>query len=149
MALFDTRIAVYRRQMIAPETAPPFHILIIDDELEFTAICGLILAPVGCVVTTAPDGNAALEKLRAGGPLPDLILLDLGMPGVNGWEFRKQQLRCPVLRVVPTVVLTAFDANREQLEDLGILTVLEKPITLEQLKGLVVVAGEVSAQRCG
>ena len=65
------------------------------------------LAEEGLDVRVAGDGWAALELLRQG-LRPDVIVLDLVMPRLNGWEFRQKQLDDPALRTIPTVVTTTW-----------------------------------------
>jgi CheY-like chemotaxis protein len=60
----------------------------------------------------AADGNAALEMLR-GGERPGLIVLDLAMPGMNGWDFVVETERDGALREIPIAIVTALDAADE------------------------------------
>ena len=70
----------------------------------------LLLSSSGYETMNARDGYEALQKMRH--RLPCLVLLDLQMPRMDGWEFREQQLRDPVLSQVPVICITAFyDAN--------------------------------------
>src|SRR4051812_4876455 len=69
-------------------------------------------------VRCAAHGEEALQYLR-GNPAPDLILLDLMMPVLSGWEFRRQQLQEPALSNIPVVVLTALGDYGAVADDLG------------------------------
>ena len=99
----------------------------------------------GIRVVEARDGLDALECLRAAPTLPELILLDLMMPRMNGLELRQALLEVEAWAAIPVVVVTA-DANaRKKLERLAIQGFLQKPATLDQLYGAVARALEAVA----
>ena len=75
---------------------------------------------------TPPTGNRGLKSL-AEQSLPDLILLDLMMPNMNGWQFREAQLRDPRLAAIPVVVLSA---TGERSRPIDAARILRKPVTL-------------------
>jgi CheY-like chemotaxis protein len=79
------------------------HILIVDDDSDTREGLSLAMEAAGYSVRTARDGVEALKVLRQ--CRPDLILLDLVMPTMDGWTFRMQQLRDPALADIPVVVL--------------------------------------------
>jgi CheY-like chemotaxis protein len=109
-------------------TRPVHHpILIVDDDTDVREVLGELLADEGYETRMCPNGRAALDMLR-GGARPRLILLDLMMPVMDGWQFRAEQLRDAALRNIPVVVMTASRGiNRE---DLGDAEVLQKPVGL-------------------
>ena len=80
-------------------------VLIVDDEPNIRRMVGALLAAEGYEVRDAPDGASALT--RAVESEPDVLLLDLMMPEMSGWEFREEQLRDEMLRSIPVVVMTA------------------------------------------
>jgi CheY-like chemotaxis protein len=82
----------------------------------------------------ASNGRQALEYLQTGKPTC-LILLDLMMPVMNGWEFRKQQLRDAAIASIPVVVLSAHDSGERA--DLSPDGFLRKPIDAEELLSTV------------
>ena len=91
-----------------------------------------MLAARGYEVVSAEDGRAALEHLREG-RRPDVILLDLMMPGMNGWQFREEQRSDPKLASIPVVVITATrNVRRIQADE-----VVHKPIKPEHLLHVV------------
>ena len=105
----------------------PHPILIVDDDTDVREVLGELLADEGYETSMCPNGLAALDMLR-GGARPRLILLDLMMPVMDGWQFRAEQLRDAALRNIPVVVMTASRGiNRE---DLGDAEVLQKPVGL-------------------
>lgn len=99
-----------------------------DDEALRESICEL-LEDEGYQALGMARGAAALDRLRADGQKPNLILLDLMMPGMNGWDFRKEQLQDPSLAAIPVVVMTASRELRGITAD----EVVFKPVKREAL----------------
>lgn len=93
-----------------------------------------MLALEGFRAETAVNGRDALEYLSRG-DIPEVILLDLMMPVMDGWEFRRQQQMNPVLAPLPVVVLSALDAGRAA--DLSGTAYLKKPLDFDRLLALV------------
>lgn len=114
-------------------------ILIVDDEPAIAEVMGFALRDEGYDVATAHDGEAALEFLRAG-PSPCLAIMDLMMPGMNGWELRDAMLAEPELADIPVVILSAFAAG--DMADLRPAAVIQKPFQLDHVL-------EVVARHCG
>jgi two-component system, chemotaxis family, chemotaxis protein CheY len=86
----------------------------------------------GFEVVWARDGAEGLEVLRDLDPRPVLILLDLMMPGVDGYEFRARQRADARLAAIPVLVLTADNMLRQQGTELG-ASVLPKPFGVSEL----------------
>lgn len=82
-------------------------ILIVDDDSDVRRSLSDFLEDEGYAVAAAPNGRIALDLMRGGGVRPAVILLDLMMPGMDGWDFRQAQLEDPALASVPVVVVTA------------------------------------------
>ena len=78
-------------------------ILVIDDNLDTNEALARLLASRGYRVVPAFDGHQALDYLRRGGK-PSLIVLDIHMPGIDGQEFRAEQLADPALARIPVIV---------------------------------------------
>ena len=113
------------------------RILVIDDEPMVREAVGRMLVAEGYVVDHANDGVAALALLDA--DPPDVILLDLMMPGMNGRQF------LTVLREgrgsdIPVVVMTAVHGLAQRAVDLGATDVVEKPFDLDELLNKVALA---------
>ena len=106
-------------------------ILVVDDEAAIAEVIGSVLEDEGYAVTTATDGEGALEILRRQSSPPCMAILDLMMPGMNGWELREEMLRDPVLRAVPVVILSAFTAG--DMGSLQSVAVVPKPFDLAQI----------------
>lgn len=96
-------------------------ILLVDDNSDILEVVRVILENEGYVVATAGNGADALAQLRAG-LVPRLIILDLTMPVMDGWEFRGHQLADPALRDIPTIVHSAVGSVRR--ESVGALEVV-------------------------
>ncbi len=85
----------------------------------------------------AADGKAALRSLRAARRKPPcVILLDVHMPVMDGWEFRKQQLRDSALAMIPVVMFTA-DHDRARAHELGVSEFLQKPADVDAVLAAV------------
>jgi len=93
-----------------------------------------LLTLEGFVATTVSNGREALDYLRQG-DRPDIILLDLMMPVMDGWEFRRKQQSDPALAAVPVVVLSALDHRRAA--DVDAVAFLKKPLDFDRLLELV------------
>jgi CheY-like chemotaxis protein len=112
-------------------SSPPQTILVAEDDTNYRESLILFLQQRGYIVRTAVNGQEALNLLVAG-PSPDLILLDLMMPVMDGWEVRRQQLANPSVARIPVVVLTAI-GEAEQPDCLGDVGYLHKPIDPDEL----------------
>lgn len=105
-------------------------ILIVDDDTDVREVLADLLSDEGYEIRACANGRAALEALRDG-TSPRLILLDLMMPEMDGWQFRAEQLRDAALRDIPVVVMTA--SRGVVREDLGGAEVLQKPVGLGEI----------------
>jgi CheY-like chemotaxis protein len=85
------------------------NIMVIDDDPDLRETLQLLLADHGYSVTEAAGGIEALQLLRSGSR-PDLVLLDLMMPEMNGWQFLELIEDDPALRSIPVVIMTARPA---------------------------------------
>jgi CheY-like chemotaxis protein len=110
------------------------HILVVEDNDDVREMMAVMLELEGHEVATAVDGRDALDKLHAGSK-PCLILLDLMMPVMNGWEFRTALNRDPDLRDVPVVVVSA--ATGDMMKQTNAAAYLPKPLDMDQLRDVV------------
>ena len=108
------------------------YILIVEDDFDIRDALMQILEEEGYGVRGAANGQEALELL-AREPAPKLILLDLMMPVMNGWQFRAEQLKDPRLAGVPVLVISADPHLQLKAESLGAVGLLKKPISLDEL----------------
>jgi len=102
-------------------------VLVVDDESDIREAVSEVLADEGYVVHGAGDGAEALRKARA--VHPDIVLLDLMMPGMNGWEFRAAQKGDPELSDIPVVVLSALG----RVAGMDASRFIQKPFDLDEL----------------
>ena len=112
-------------------------ILVVDDEADNRELLEGILAEDGYEVALAPDGATALA--RAAAEPPDLILLDLRMPGMNGLEVCEQLKRDPTTQAVPVIVVTAYGevTHKEAALTRGADDFVTKPVNPEDLRARV------------
>jgi CheY-like chemotaxis protein len=112
------------------------NLLLVEDDADTRDALSQELRSAGYTVHSAANGQEALGQLRAGPP-PDLIVLDLMLPGMNGWEFRAQQRRDPVLAAIPVVVVSAIPDVRHSASGLEAAAYLQKPIVGDELLAAV------------
>jgi CheY-like chemotaxis protein len=109
-------------------------ILVVDDDDDVREIMTMALESSGYAVICAADGVQCIELLRAH-PVPRLILLDLMMPRMDGWQVCAHLEREPALAEVPVVVLTGN--VRATVAGLKVAGFLRKPFDLATLLGVV------------
>ncbi|MEM7345954.1 MAG: response regulator, partial [Chloroflexota bacterium] len=108
-------------------------ILIVDDESTGRELLDRLLRSEGYQLGFANDGKEALEK--ANELIPDLILLDVMMPGMDGFEVCRRLRADPVLAEVPIIIITALDQEKDYIEglELGADDFLTKPFNQVEL----------------
>lgn len=108
-------------------------ILYIEDDPANRLLVRRVLEAAGYKVEEAVDGPSGVQKAQAS--LPDLILLDINLPDVDGYEVVKMLRRTPGLRQVPIVALTAnvMKGDRERTLEAGCNGYLQKPIDVDTL----------------
>ncbi len=113
------------------------RVLVVDDDPEVVGAVGEALQDDGYRVETATDGAAALKSVLEAPP--DLIVLDVRMPDLNGWEFCEIVRRQSHTRDVPVLFLTACSEVRDQITamQVGGSDHLPKPFRLEALRDKV------------
>ena len=118
-------------------------VLVVDDDVDVRESLAEVLSCAGYRVSTARNGRAALEGLRTA--RPDVILLDLMMPVMNGWQFRAAQERDVALAAIPVIVISAVATQNTAPG--GVAATLTKPFSIDallQAVGEVVAAGEAT-----
>ena len=109
-------------------------VLIVEDDEDLREMMAQLLTLEGFQTATVANGREALEYLHEASA-PDVILLDLMMPVMDGWEFRRQQQADPALAPVPVIVLSALDQTRAS--NLDATAFLKKPLDFDRLLSLV------------
>lgn len=109
-------------------------VLVVEDDPDLVDLMAVILQDAGYRVATATDGIEALARVEA--EMPSLILLDMRMPRMNGWEFAGE-FRTRWDRSCPIVVVTAAENARLRAEEIGADGWLEKPFELEDVVRMV------------
>lgn len=108
-------------------------VLVVDDEPDVRDSVCAILEDVGFTTVAANDGAAALrqlEQLVAEGRRPRVVLLDIMMPVMNGFDFRRQQKLVPAIADIPVIMFSAYNQGGKQVDANGFL---EKPVDLSKL----------------
>jgi CheY-like chemotaxis protein len=113
-----------------PMTKARGEVLLVDDDANFRAVVGEVLKAEGCSIREAADGREALRLLRH--HVPQLILVDLMMPTMNGWDLYAELGRDERLARVPVAIISAIAGMRPHgAQALG------KPIRLAPLLALI------------
>jgi DNA-binding response OmpR family regulator len=118
-------------------SSEPIRVLVIDDEAPIRLLCRVNLEAEGMKVLEAADGPSGLEKARA--EAPEVILLDVMMPGLDGWRVAEELLDDPRTATIPIVFLTARAELRDRARgiDLGGVDYVTKPFNPVELAPLV------------
>ncbi len=118
--------------MSSPHRPPPWRVLIVDDSPFTRGVLGAVLRKEGYEVEVVEDGAQALLRLHSS--RPDVILLDLAMPVMDGWEFLRRRKEDPSAAAIPVVILSATDeALFAVARDLGARCCLKKPWRAEDV----------------
>jgi two-component system phosphate regulon response regulator PhoB len=128
-------------------------VLVVDDEETMRLLCRVNLSVSGVGVLEAPDGETGLEMARR--EKPDLILLDVMMPGIDGWEVARRLGADPETKDIPIVFLTARAGAEDRLigEQVGAVGYVVKPFdpvsiaTVVELTLARVQLGEIESLR--
>ena len=114
--------------MVENSGGAKLSILIVEDDPDALEALGDLLESHGYTVASAHHGAEALELLGRS-PLPNLIVLDLLMPTMDGWEFRRRQKLDPRIAHIPVVVVSASSAAKPIDAD----SILRKPVDIDRL----------------
>ena len=113
------------------------RILVVEDDYDIRESVVEVLEEEGYGVDAAGDGREALRLLSEAHPKPSLILLDLMMPNMNGFEFRAEQLKNAEDAAIPVAVLTADGQARAKAEQLHADGLVRKPVKIQPLLDMV------------
>ncbi|HEY0191771.1 MAG TPA: response regulator [Kofleriaceae bacterium] len=120
--------------MSKPQSA---SILVVDDDPEIVAMLTTRLKHRGYTVTTASDGHAAVELAKR--ERPDLVLLDVMMPGKSGWEVARTLKHDPVTQDIKIVMVTAIGEHVNEMTSplYGADAYIDKPFEFEKLEKII------------
>jgi CheY-like chemotaxis protein len=108
------------------------RILVIDDDAGAREALSSILGDEGFDVVCVAGGREGLDYLRSA-PRPSVILLDLNMPEMDGWEFRSAQKQDPSLCSIPVIVVSAAGPfDRTPIDDINV-EIIRKPVEIDKL----------------
>lgn len=111
--------------------------LVVEDDEDIRDVVSMLLTVLGFDVKEASNGQLALEVLR-GGWIPNIIVLDLMMPVMNGWTFRAEQRRIPAASKVPVIVLSARRPPYREVDgEFQVAEILPKPFELDSFLAAV------------
>jgi CheY-like chemotaxis protein len=113
------------------ETREKKKVLVVDDELDFLSIMNFFLTLEGYLVETVSDGAEAIKSVKK--DRPDLILLDVIMPIMDGYSALKELRQNNKTRDIPVIMLSIIDQTVEQKETLNITDYLVKPFSSDIL----------------
>src|SRR5688572_14376430 len=105
------------------------HVLIVEDDREIRESVAELLDAEGYQVSLAENGRTALDLIRSGAELPQLILLDLMMPDLDGFQFRDAQRKDPALAGIPVLLMSAGGDLPSKASQLGAAGFLKKPFS--------------------
>ena len=115
----------------------PASILVVDDDPEIVTMLSTRLTKRGYKVTSASDGNRAIEMAKR--ELPDVVLLDVMMPGKSGWEVAKAIKHDPVTANIKIVMVTAIGEKTNEITApiYGADAHVDKPFEFEKLEKVI------------
>jgi len=115
-------------------------VIVVDDHPSVRLLCRIGLEAAGIRVTEAADGAEAIERIRD--DRPDLILLDIMMPRLSGWEVAAQLMSEPSTNEIPIIFISALTGlhERKRASDLGAFDYLSKPLDPAELAKTVTAA---------
>jgi CheY-like chemotaxis protein len=116
---------------------PPASILVVDDDPEIMTLLSTRLGKRGYKVATAPDGNKALELARR--DRPDLVVLDVMMPGKSGWEVARALKQDPATEDIKIVMLSAIGPSTNAMTAplYGADAHIDKPFEFEEVERVI------------
>jgi len=129
--------AGHQREERSPESQESHLVLVVDDSIDNLTVISLYLQQSGYRVAAATNGEEAVKV--AGLVKPDIIVMDLAMPGVDGLESTRQIRQIENLKDIPVIALTAFSTEgfRRAAHDTGFDGYLTKPVDFSRLTDLI------------
>ena len=120
-----------------PHRQPSHGVLVVDDDHAIREMLMEALEDAGYRVMSAENGDQALTQLRQAPTLPCVILLDLMMPVMTGWEFRVEQQADAQLAAIPVIVLSARPSMQHEAFTITVDEFIQKPVDIARLLTIV------------
>jgi chemotaxis protein histidine kinase CheA/ActR/RegA family two-component response regulator len=143
-----------QQQTVMPTSSPVLAearalaplVLVVDDSLTVRKITGRLLTREGYRMDTAKDGIDALEKMQD--LIPDVVLLDVEMPRMDGFELARVMKNDARLKHIPIIMITSRTADKHRLhaEDIGVDRYMGKPYQEQQLLGAIAEMVQINAE---
>ena len=115
------------------ESQTTFSVLVVDDDTDIRDSLAEVLDEDGFAVLTASNGREAFEVLHTASAKPSVILLDMTMPVMDGWEFRKAQRSDPGLASIPVAVFSAQPNIEAAAKAVDAAAYFRKPLSVDDL----------------
>lgn len=141
---FTLRIGLATAERVVPEPVDEkvhsllgLDVLIVEDSVDTLSLLSMIFRREGANVTTAASAAEALRQ--AGGNCPDIIISDLGMPDIDGYQLIERLKTLPGMSQVPAIAISGYvsDEDRKRALGVGYLALVPKPIDMDALFGLI------------
>lgn len=118
----------------------PYRVLLVDDEIDMVKILARLLDKAGHQTRMVHEGVAALAALQTFDP--EVVLLDIGLPGMDGYEVARKLREDPRGKALLLIAVTGYQADHERLEQAGFDHHLIKPLSMRKLFALLAAKGE-------
>ena len=115
------------------ESQTTFSVLVVDDDTDIRDSLAEVLDDDGFAVLTASNGREAFEVLQTASAKPSVILLDMTMPVMDGWEFRNAQRNDPELASIPVAVFSAQPNVDTAAKSIDAAAYFRKPLSVDDL----------------
>ncbi len=137
--LVAKKVLIYYQQINQPPSnLNEINILVVDDETDSLELIAFLLEQEGAIITTAASASVALEKIAES--TPDLLISDIGMPEMDGYELIKTIRASEKTKSIPAIALTAYagEANQQQAISAGFQQHISKPIDANAVVNMII-----------
>jgi CheY-like chemotaxis protein len=133
---------------VATDALRGVRVLLIEDNDDLRAMTQRVLKSLGCAVEVAPDGITGLEMIKAA--RPDVALVDIGMPGIDGHEVARRIRQMPDGRALRLIAITGFGQpeDKQKAIEAGFDAHLVKPVSLGELTTVLLRFAGGNAEAC-
>ena len=141
---FSFRIGLVAAETVVPEkieakqrSLKDLNVLVVEDSQDTLVLLSAMLSREGANVTQARSAKEALDTARS--KIPDIIISDIGMPDIDGYEFLQQLKQIPGMDGVPAVAISGYASDEDRRKALGVgyLALMPKPINIDALFELI------------